>query len=62
MAANNSLDDPEINFTDSKKGMWLLKLPKAVNDVWSQAAPEQDLGHVTHNKATGEVCIYISQV
>lgn len=57
MSGNVDALDDEVITTDSNKGMWLLKLPKTINDVWSQAAPEADLGYVTHNKVTGEVFI-----
>lgn len=56
---NDNLDDTDINTTDCNKGMWLLKLPKAINDVWAQAQPDQELGYVTHNKVTGEVYYFI---
>lgn len=47
--------DEEVDAYNAEKGAWLLKLPKHLFDVWSKAAPDQELGHVTHNKATGEV-------
>lgn len=50
--------DEEIDTFNAEKGAWLLKLPKHLFDVWSKAAPDQDLGYVTHNKATGEVSTY----
>jgi hypothetical protein len=51
----STTEDNKVNATNCNKGMWLLKLPKTVNDIWTQDTPETDLGYVTHNKTTGEV-------
>lgn len=55
MATTNDL---EINTTNCNKGVWLVKLPKVVDDVLAQVQSGQELGYVSHNKVTGEVYIY----
>ena len=34
----------ELNISNATKGVWLIKVPNYLSDVWKEAEPNSDLG------------------
>jgi len=44
----------------SEGDVWLLKIPKPLNDLWKGSPGDQDLGYFLHNQATGEASLTLA--
>lgn len=36
----------ELGVANATRGVWLVKVPKYLSDIWNEAGPETDLGTI----------------
>jgi len=58
------MDDPEtllgeVSVKDAARQVWLVKIPKYLNDVWTKGENGTNLGFVSHNTETDQVTLTI---
>lgn len=52
----------EVSVNNAQRQVWLLKLPKVLNDVWRSAPPESQLGYILQDQTTNQVPMVISWI